>query len=308
MAQRPNEEPTRSSQQSSEPRIPTGRRMPKTCGCTGVRWCAACTDLGFRAAHKMDPPLELPALLASRPTPRTPRVSHFDPLLGSAPGCPDFDGLIVLPEFLSPDESSDLLAQIEESPFALAQSGKQKQHYGAKVNFNKQKLNATAFKGLPTYITSIEERLRRAFLDFAELSEEAKTRRDEALSNYETTDVFVLRYHERDASNLDLHIDDTFAYGEAIFDVSLETDSVMTFIRRPKNAVSPDEVECVRAPLAAGSAALLFGRARFDWEHGILYYDVTGRRTSITLRTLSSGLRATPDGARVLEIARGDLG
>ena len=307
MAHKPHQERTRSSQRSSENQNRSGRRMAKICGCTGVRWCAACTDLGFRAAHKMDPPLELPAPLASRPTRRTPGVCDFDPMSGSAPGCPDFDGLIVLPEFLSPDESRELLAQIEASPFTIAQSGKQKQHYGAKVNFNKQKLNATAFKGLPTYLTPLEARLRMAFLEFAELSEGAKTRRDEALSNYETTDVFVLRYHERNASNLDLHIDDTFAYGEAIFDVSLETDSVMTFIRRPMNTANPDQIECVRAPLAAGSAALLFGRARFEWEHGILHYDVTGRRTSIALRTLSSRLRATPDGSRVVGIARGEI-
>jgi alkylated DNA repair protein alkB family protein 4 len=255
----------------------------------------------------MDPPLELPPLLATRPTPQTPGVFDIDPLTGSAPGCPDFEGLIVLPEFLSPEEAGSLLRQIDASPFALAQSGKQKQHYGAKVNFNKHRLNATAFKGLPAYTAPLEARLREAFLEFGELSTEATIRRDEALSNYETTDLFVLRYHEREASNLDLHVDDTFAYGEAIFDVSLETDSVMTFIRSAKNAAGSTEVQCVRAPLAAGSAALLFGRARFEWEHGILYYDVKDRRTSITLRTLSSDLAATPDGSRVLEIARNEI-
>jgi alkylated DNA repair protein alkB family protein 4 len=256
----------------------------------------------------MDPPLELPALLAERPTAETPGIFDFDPLTASARGCPDFEGLIVLPEFLNPDEARHLLTRIEESPFALAQSGKHKQHYGAKVNFNKRRLNAAAFKGLPPYVAPLEARLRSAFRQFGELSAQAEARRDEALSHYETTDVFVLRYHERDASNLDLHIDDTFAYGEAIFDVSLETDSVMTFVRHPKNAASADDIQCVRAPLAARSAALLFGRARFEWEHGILPYDVRGRRTSITLRTVSSELRRTPDGSRVLEIARGGIG
>ncbi len=215
--------------------------------------------------------------------------------------------MILVPDFLNESQATALLSEIETTPFALAQSGKRKQHYGAKINFNKQKLNSDAFKGLPAYTQNLEQRLREAFLletkpSAADLSERAR-----ALARYQTTDLFVLRYHERDASNLDLHTDDTFAYGEAIIDVSLESDSVLTFVRNSSSGMRPNDIECVRVPLPARSAALLYGPARFEWEHGILAYDICGRRTSITLRTLSEQLRATEEGQRVLEAAKGQI-
>ena len=282
----------------------TPHRTHKACGCTGVRWCAKCLDPELRKSHKMDPPLALPRFLEDRPLPGTPGIVDFDFVSNKAPRCPDFTGLIVIPEFLSPAEELDLLAQIESTPFTLAQSGKQKQHFGAKVNFNKQQLNASAFKGLPDYLQSLEARLRDAFLDIEDLPIEIMQQRDEALRHYETTDLFVLRYHERDASNLDLHVDDTFSYGEAIFDVSLESDSFMTFTRPADEDARKDRVQCVRVPLPARSAAFLFGNARYEWEHGILAYDIKQQRTSITLRTLSSELRKTPEGQIVLAVAR----
>jgi alkylated DNA repair protein alkB family protein 4 len=256
----------------------------------------------MRASFKMDPPLERPTFLVHQPTPHTAGIFDFDPRTSRARGCEDFEGLIVVPGFLDLDESSALLAKIEEAPFAPAQSGKEKQHYGAKVNFNKRRINANRFTGLPKYLRRLESHARSAFLEFEGLTEIGREQRDRALASFETTDLFVLRYHESEASNLDLHVDDTFAYGEAIIDISLETDAVMTFVRHAAGATMGPE--CVRVPLEAGSAALLYGKARYEWEHGILHYDVRDRRTSLTLRTLSESLRATPDGAMVLDIAR----
>ena len=114
----------------------------------------------------MDPPLSLPSLLERRPIPGSPGIFEFDPVTGSAAGCPAFEGLIVLPDFLGPDEAARLLAEIEKTPFVPAQSGKLKQHYGPKINFNKQRLNPTAFAGLPTYLAPLESRLRSSFLAF----------------------------------------------------------------------------------------------------------------------------------------------
>lgn len=252
----------------------------------------------------MDPAISLPPMLVDPPNTKMARVFEFDPYAGCAPHCPDFEGLIVLPNFLSPYEAKALRVEIDKTPFVPAQSGKMKQHYGPKINFNKRRLNAAAFAGLPAYLGPLESRLRSCFLGFEEISDDAKRQRDRALSGYQTTDVFVLRYHEADCSNLDLHIDDAFAYGEAIIDISLEADSVMTFYDDRHHVDGQHHPRCVRAPLAAGSAALLFGRARFEWQHGILHYDIRSRRTSMTLRTLSDALRATPDGQRVLNYAR----
>ena len=126
----------------------------------------------------------------------------------------------------------------------------------------------------------------------------------QAIDSFETTDVFVLRYRDLDASNLDFHRDDIFAYGELILDLSLESDSMLTFFRVSLSESGRQVEECVRVPLPARSLVAIYGSARFDWEHAILAYDIVGQRTSITFRTLQEDLRNTEQGRRVMELAR----
>lgn len=296
----------------STPRSSGTKRPAKTCGCTGTRWCAGCLDPVLRQAHRMDPPTVLPAFLREAPdlavaaSAPEARIRAFDPLSQSCPACPEFEGVLLLEDFLSTEEADRLLETIEREPFRPAQSGKQKQHFGARVNFNKQRIQADSFHGLPAYAAWLEARMRvrvsiamsDASLGSAPGDRPALTR---ALAAFRTTDVFVLRYRQQDRSNLDLHIDDTFAYGEAILALSLESDGVMTFVRAQGGEDPEAEAwDCVRVPLAARSLAILYGAARFEWQHAILPYDIRGRRTSITMRTLSQTLRETEVGRSIL--------
>ena len=278
---------------------PKAERPQKSCGCSGVRWCAGCQSADVRAAFKMRPPEPRPAFLERRPLENDPWIETFDSATQSASG---FSGLCLVPDALTENEAARLLAEIERWPFSPAQSGKRKQHFGAKANFNKRKINPARFAGLPSYALVLEEKLKRAFAALPAASAAEASQRKEALLRFETTDVFVLRYAETDQSNLDFHLDDEYAYGEGIIDLSLESDSVLTFIRRD----APDEepAACVRAPLPARSAAFLFGAARYEWEHAILPYDIEGQRTSLTFRTLGPQLRETDAGRRILQIAR----
>lgn len=263
----------------------------------------------------MDDVVPIPDSLKMRPStdPASPSIAseatsqdlitHFEFDSQSAPGCAEFQGVRVFRDFLSPAESDDLLREIDRSEFTKAQSGKRKQHYGPKINFNKRKINAKNFRGLPPYASRIEERLRQLAME--DLPSDPFDRRSimAALDAFEATDVFVLRYLERDESNLDFHVDDTFAYGELILDLSLESDSVLTFLRaRPHDGSTI--TECVRVPLPARSLAAVYGQARFEWEHAILSYDIDDRRTSITLRTLHENLLRTEAGQFVIESAR----
>lgn len=277
----------------------------------------------------MDDPFPLPpALRAGPPSPDEPappdsRVFAFDVDRQCAPDCPTFRGVHVYRDFIDPRESERLLREIEATRFVPAQSGKLKQHFGARINFNKQKVNLSGFAGLPSYVHRIEQRLRELRARTSDISDPRNADLARAIDGFETTDTFVLRYDARDASNLDLHRDDSFAYGETILDLSLESDCVLTFVRVPARSESNDPLgrmrerghealheeespgaECVRVPLPARSLAVLYGPARFEWEHGILAYDVVGRRTSITLRTLSETLRETGVGRELVEIAR----
>jgi alkylated DNA repair protein alkB family protein 4 len=260
----------------------------------------------------MDDPVQIPQRLSSRPrdpdpdTPVRDGFHDFDLDLQGSPTCPEFRGVHVFRDFISPDEADRLLEEIEKASFVPAQSGKLKQHYGPKVNFNKRKINTGRFQGLPDYARCIESRLRELANRELSGSPVDHLALRTALETFETTDAFVLRYLERDASNLDFHRDDTFAYGEAILDLSLESDSVLTFLESQAPGLQTGQGECVRVPLPARSLAVVYGRARFSWDHAILAYDIVGKRTSITFRTLNETLRHSDAGRRILDIARGN--
>ena len=263
----------------------------------------------------MDDVVPIPDLLQTRPDRRVAghrpigqtkgegSLANFDFASQSAPDCPQFQGVRVFPDFLSPPEATTLLREIDRSDFVKAQSGKRKQHYGPKINFNKKKMNSQNFEGLPAYAAELEDRLRNLARSERIENRADRVRFESSLESFEATDVFVLRYLERDESNLDFHLDDTFAYGELILDLSLESDSVLTFLRTRLEAGSK-ATECVRVPLPARSLAAVYGPARFEWEHAILSYDIADRRTSVTLRTLHENLLRTEDGQRVVELAR----
>ncbi|MHA7836681.1 MAG: alpha-ketoglutarate-dependent dioxygenase AlkB [bacterium] len=288
-------------------------KPPRSCACTGVRWCARCLDPRVRAAQGMDAPTPLPEFLREPPErsrrAEDPgvRIHAFDPVTRSCPTCPDFEGLHLLEDLLSEEEADRLLAVIDREPFQPAQSGKEKQHFGARVNFNKRKVNANAFEGLPGYAAWLETRTRERWARESREPDEARRRGAHrpglvrALSAFRTTDVFVLRYRSAERSNLDFHVDDRFAYGEAILALSLESDGVMTFLR--PGASDRPGWDCVRVALPTRSMSILYGPARYEWEHAILSHDVQGRRTSISLRTLSEPLRRTAVGRVILERA-----
>ncbi len=243
----------------------------------------------------MDAPLALPPGLME-----AGRVHAFDPACQSAPDHPAFTGVRVYRDALTTEETERLLREIEAVPFVPSQSGKHKQHYGPRFNFTRRRMNAERFEGLPDYAHALESRLRDCVGGDAVGDPAALEACRTALAAFETTDAFVLRYFEREESNLDFHVDDLFAYGEAIVDVSLDSDSVLTFLGPASAGESAESRVCVRVPLPARSIAVVHGRARFEWQHAILAGDIDGVRTSITLRTLGGALRATDAGRRVL--------
>jgi len=278
------------------------------CACTGVRWCAVCRDPDVRAARRMDDVVEIPAFLEPPPpcgeehAPGEGPIQAFDPASHSAPGCPEFAGVLLLEDFIDPAEADALLAVIERRPFKPAQSGKGKQHFGAKVNFNKRKVNLAGFAGLPEWAHGLVRRIE-CRLEALGAQDDLQPGLEQAWQTFTPTDVFVLRYERGSASNLDFHVDDTFAYGELIAALSLESDSVMTFLPGTDEMSPADASYCVRVPLPARSLALVYGPARYDWQHAILADDIAGRRTSVTIRCLSEVLSQTETGRALVEQA-----
>ena len=277
----------------------------RPCACTGVRWCAACRDPDVRRLHGLRTPLPLPPLIETGDLePDGARVHAFDAETQRCPSLPDFEGVRLLPDFVSESEADALLERLENASFLPSQSGREKLHFGPRVNFNRGRVNSERFLGLPSWAPPLEDRLRERMASSLPPDDSA----NQALARYTTTDVFVLRYAPERGSNLDFHLDDVFAYGELILDLSLESDSTLTLYRgRPDGEVDdPQDVvpACVRVPMPARSLALLFGPARYAWEHALLAPDLPERRTSVTFRTVSPELAALPEGLEILERAQ----
>jgi alkylated DNA repair dioxygenase AlkB len=244
----------------------------------------------------MHPRLPLPRLVAARVAAEPP-VASFDLATQCTETVPGFVGVRVFEDFCSDAEARRLLAAIERTPFVAAQSGKLKQHFGAKVNFKRRKLSAQGLVELPAYVGWIETRL-------AERIAGAPEPVVSVFAGFEATDAFVLRYEPQRGANLDFHVDDGLAYGDGILGVSLESDSVLTFVPDPAQVeLLPSTI--VRVPLPARSAVALCGPARSRWQHAVLADDLRARRTSLTLRTLGPGLAATSGGKQLRARVRG---
>ncbi|MBJ19295.1 MAG: hypothetical protein CL933_07695, partial [Deltaproteobacteria bacterium] len=184
----------------------------------------------------MDDPVPIPPLLEERPgksgrTATGSPIHLFDPVSQSTPSFPEFEGVRLYHDLFTESEAARLIDTIDAIPFIPAQSGKGKQHYGPRINFNKRKMKAEAFHGIPAYARDIESRMRTRIREDRSLTPREHRAIDSALTTFETTDVFVLRYRPEQSSNLDFHLDDPFAYGELIADLSLQSDAVLTFLR-----------------------------------------------------------------------------
>ncbi len=230
----------------------------------------------------MFPPRELPAC----------EVHDFDLESQRVPSAPDFTGVRVLRDAVDEASAAALLACIDQAPWSPAQSGKLKQHFGPKVSFKDRRLRLGGFEGLPDYIRAIEWIGRGGF---------------DVAADFVTTDAFVLRYEPARQAHLDLHADDTFAYGDVILDLSLESDTTLSFVPGTSIDDLPYAERLVRVPLPARSMLVLHGAARYRWLHGILPGDITARRTSVTLRTLSGELMETDVGRSVRAVAATSL-
>lgn len=74
-------------------------------------------------------------------------------------------GLLLLNDFLTESEESDLVSRIDSVPWLLSQSGRRKQDYGPKVNFKKQKVKLDSFIGMPDYADLILDKMKQRSAD-----------------------------------------------------------------------------------------------------------------------------------------------
>lgn len=176
----------------------------------------------------------------------------------------NFPGVEIFSEFVTSEEERTLIAGIDAAAWRPSQSGRFKQDFGPKVNFKKQKVNCSAFTGLPVYSKFLVERIKSC----------------PSLSSFEPVEMCNLEYLPERGSAIDPHLDDSWLWGERLLTLNLLSDSWLTMtwneqckksdiIREFENSGNISSEISVKIPLKTRSLVVLLGDARYKWKHGI---------------------------------------
>ncbi|XP_069703124.1 alpha-ketoglutarate-dependent dioxygenase alkB homolog 4 isoform X2 [Periplaneta americana] len=242
----------------------------------------------------------------------------------------NFSGIFIQLDFLSCAEEDRLMKGIDEMSWAPSQSGRRKQNFGPKCNFKKKRLKLGDFNGFPAFTKFVQEKFRDV----------------EILHDYQTIEQCSLEYNPTRGASIDPHIDDCWVWGERIITVNLLSDCVLTLtpyqgdsgrynlqdiktypavLNQDGKVISKNGTACVnnhislensphdsdivvRVPMPRRSLLVMYGSARYVWEHCVLRQDVTERRVCLAYREFTppylEGGTHESEGNVILDIAR----
>lgn len=211
----------------------------------------------------------------------------------------EFPGIYIIFDFLSAVEEAKLIKSLDCLPWDLSQSGRRKQNFGPKCNFKGRKIRIGSFNGFPLSTKFLQDRFKTVPI----------------MKGFQTVEQCSLEYDPLRGASIDPHIDDCWIWGERIVTANILSDSVLTMTCNIKHdkynldcvksypRVLKEDVkfnttpECyqlkyldykkspiVRIPMPKRSLLIMFGSARYDWEHQLLREDISNRRVCIAYR------------------------
>lgn len=154
------------------------------------------------------------------------------------------------------------------------------------------KLAPGQFCGFPLYSSFVQQK-------FADIS---------LLADFQTIEQCSLEYDPSKGASIDPHIDDCWIWGERVITVNCLSDSILTLVKYKGNAkrynlplvemyqesllmplATDAELEkfngiSVQVPMPNRSLIVLYGPARYQFEHSVLRADITTRRVCIAYR------------------------
>ncbi|MBP1127242.1 MULTISPECIES: alpha-ketoglutarate-dependent dioxygenase AlkB [Pseudomonas] len=200
--------------------------------------------------------------------PRLPqRLDSLQPKspFGSAP-----QGLLLIPDFITPKQESSLLAKIESSPWDTTMS-RRVQHYGWRYDYKSRKVDAKAYIGpLPSWAANLGRMLFERGL--------VKELPDQVIVNEYSGNQGITK-----------HIDCLPCFRGEVVTISLLESWEMIFSRK----LERDLDEKYKIILTRRSAAVLSGESRTTWYHEIPKHlkeagIIRHRRISITFRKVDT--------------------
>lgn len=153
------------------------------------------------------------------------------------------------------------------------------QNFGPNCNFKKKKVKLGSFRGFPKLTKFVQNKFASVPL----------------LENYHTIEQCSLEYDPTRGASIDPHIDDCWIWGERIVTVNLLADTVLTLTKYkgdrkrynldliPESTNNVPDI-AVRIPMPRKSLIVLYGDARYNWEHCILREDIKARRICLAYR------------------------
>ncbi|XP_017859879.1 PREDICTED: alpha-ketoglutarate-dependent dioxygenase alkB homolog 4 [Drosophila arizonae] len=271
----------------------------RPCGCKGVRTCLTCeqnfniekpsVQQQFQQLESWSYCTKCEAFYPGWDT-QAVQAAHSDHTLTDSLALP---GIYVQEQFLSAAEGKQLIADLDDLPWDISQSGRRKQNYGPKTNFKKRRLQLGSFQGFPAATRYVQQRFESVPL----------------LRDFQTIEQCSLEYEPSKGASIDPHVDDCWIWGERVVTVNCLGDAVLTLNLYDQKLAGKYNLDLVpdyenhlleplltqeqlaaykgkvlRIPMNNLSLIVLYGPARYQFEHSVLREDVTERRVCIAYR------------------------
>jgi alkylated DNA repair dioxygenase AlkB len=179
----------------------------------------------------------------------------------------NISGLVITPEFITPNEEKELIAKIDAQPWNKELS-RQTQHYGFRYVYSTRQLSPAS--PIPEWLNDLNTRI----CNHLNLTKPFNQ-------------VIINEYYP--GQGISAHTDHSILFGPVVVSVSLQSGTVMEFIDKTKT-----ELYILPRTLLA-----MTGDARYKYRHAIpsRITDTVNnqviqreRRVSITFRTTNNGL------------------
>ena len=154
---------------------------------------------------------------------------------------PHIDGLVYVPDFIAPEEESELLNIIDQQPW-ITDLKRRVQHYGYRYDYTARNIGADSYLGeVPDWLQKYCEKLY-----------------EDGHFNKKPDQVIINEYQP--GQGISAHIDKADYFGDRIGVISLGSPCVMEFSKNEiKNPVLLEQC----------SFAMMTGDSRYKWKHCI---------------------------------------
>ncbi|XP_023723932.1 alpha-ketoglutarate-dependent dioxygenase alkB homolog 4 [Cryptotermes secundus] len=315
--------------------------FPRSCGCKGIRTCLICEKkCGIQKKDFIGLKQERNAYVycpwCKKAWPGWDVFTYEEHLNHSGTSL-DFPGIFIKLDFLNVAEEECLMSGIDKMAWDPSQSGRRKQNFGPKCNFKKKRLKLGNFKGFPGFTRFVQEKFKdvnilKGYRTVEQCSLEYSPTRGASIDphiddcwvwgerivtvNLLADCILTMTQYHGEASRYNLRDVDTYPPvlnedGKVIDECKNADSSESLPLRNSGMDNSAKQVGTdvvVRVPMPRRSLLVMYGPARYLWEHTVLREDVLQRRVCLAYReftpTYLEGGKHACEGSVILDMAR----